>query len=79
VAEVQAKTRGQLCLMGNVAALDLGVRGTPEMVKEAARQVLEKSQGGSLILSFGGGVSPGTPKENLMALAEAAGSSLPGK
>jgi len=74
VAEARDKTRGQLCLMGNVAPLDLAVRGTPQMVREAAREVLRKTRGESLILSLGGGVSPGTPKENLLALAEAAGS-----
>jgi uroporphyrinogen decarboxylase len=71
VAQAREKTGGRICLMGNVAPLDLGVRGTPESVREAARAVIEKSNGSGLILSLGGGVSPGMPKENLLALAEA--------
>ena len=65
------KTGGRLCLMGNVPPLEIGVRGTPEMVRKAAGEVLAKSSGGGLILSVGGGVSPGMPKENIVALVKA--------
>jgi uroporphyrinogen-III decarboxylase len=65
-------TSGRLCLMVNVPSLAVGVRGTPEMVSESARRVIGASGGGSLILSVGGGVSPGMPKPNMMALAGAA-------
>jgi uroporphyrinogen-III decarboxylase len=41
-------------------------------VEQAARQVIERASGGRLILSFGGGLSPGTPKENILALVQAA-------
>ena len=59
--------------MGNVPPLDVGVRGTPQEVAESARQCLDKgAPGGGMILSFGGGVSPGTPPENVDALLEAA-------
>ena len=71
VAEAAAKTGGRLCLMGNVPPLEVGVRGTPEIVKRHAREVLAKSGGSGLILSVGGGVSPGMPRENILALAEA--------
>jgi len=71
VREVREKTNGRLCLMGNVPPLEIGVRGTPEMVAQSAREVLAKSEGNGLILSVGGGVSPGMPRENLRALAEA--------
>ncbi|MGE5488482.1 MAG: uroporphyrinogen decarboxylase family protein [bacterium] len=71
VKEAYEKTGGRVCLMGNVAPLEIGVRGTPEMVLEAASQVLD-SGASSLILSVGGGVSPGMPAENLRALARAA-------
>jgi uroporphyrinogen-III decarboxylase len=67
--EVREKTNGRLCLMGNVPPLEVGVRGTPEMVAQSAREVLAKSDGQGLILSVGGGVSPGMPRENLRALA----------
>jgi uroporphyrinogen-III decarboxylase len=60
-----------MCLMGNVAPLELGVRGTPAQVREAALEVLRKMTGRKLILSLGGGVSPGMPKANIEALVAA--------
>jgi uroporphyrinogen decarboxylase len=64
---------GRVALMGNVAPLDLGVRGTPEQVYAAAIQCLDRAApGGGLILSFGGGVSPGTRPENIDAFLQAA-------
>lgn len=71
LVEAREKTGGRMCLMGNVAPLDIGVRGTPEMVRSAAAEVLAKSEGKGLILSVGGGVSPGMPRENIQALVEA--------
>jgi uroporphyrinogen-III decarboxylase len=60
-------------LLGNVAPLDLGVRGTPEEVYAAAMVCLQKAApGGGMILSFGGGVSPGTKPQNIDALLQAA-------
>jgi len=72
VLEARAKTDGRLCLMGNVPPLEVGVRGTPEAVGRQAEEILAKTQGAGLILSVGGGVSPGMPKENILALAAAA-------
>ncbi len=71
VREVRQKTGGRITPMGNVAPLDLGVRGTPEMVLNAAREVIDESEGERLILSVGGGVSPGMPAANIQALASA--------
>ncbi|MBN1430954.1 MAG: uroporphyrinogen decarboxylase family protein [Anaerolineae bacterium] len=72
IAEAKALMGHRVALMGNVAPLDLGVRGTPEEVLQAARACLEKAApGGGLILSFGGGVSMGTPPENIDALFQA--------
>jgi len=69
IAEVKAKMGHRVALMGNVSPLDLGVRGTPEEVAQAAQACLDKgAAGGGMILSFGGGVSPGTPAENIDAL-----------
>lgn len=70
-AEAREKTAGRMTLMGNVAPLDLGVRGTPEEVRAAALAVLDESGGERLILSVGGGVSMGMPAENIRALAGA--------
>jgi uroporphyrinogen-III decarboxylase len=73
IALVKEKMAGRVALMGNVAPLDLGMRGTPEQVFAAAMQCLEKAApGGGMILSFGGGVSPGTLPENIDALITAA-------
>jgi uroporphyrinogen-III decarboxylase len=73
IALVKQKLGGKAALMGNVAPLDLGVRGTPEQVYAAALECLDKAApGGGMILSFGGGVSPGTLPENIDALLRAA-------
>jgi uroporphyrinogen decarboxylase len=47
------------------------VRGTPDEVKEATLDVLEGGGGEGMILSVGGGVSPGMPRENIVAMLEA--------
>jgi uroporphyrinogen decarboxylase len=60
-----------MCLMGNVNPLEIGVRGTPEEVREATLDVLEKSGGEGIILSVGGGTSPGMPKQNIEAMLKA--------
>ena len=73
IAETKAKMGHRVALMGNVAPLDLGARGTPEEVEQAAIACLDKAApGGGMILSFGGGVSPDTPAENIDALLRAA-------
>jgi uroporphyrinogen decarboxylase len=59
-------------LMGNVAPLDLMVYGTPDQVHAAALECLRKTRGQRLILSAGGGASPGTPAEAVDALVAAA-------
>lgn len=72
IALVKQKMGGRVALMGNVAPLDLGLRGTPEQVYAAARECLDKAApGGGMILSLGGGVSPQTPPENIDALLQA--------
>lgn len=73
IALVKQKMGGRVALMGNVAPLDLGVRGTPDQVYQAAIECLDKAApGGGMILSFGGGISPGTLPENIDALTQAA-------
>lgn len=62
-----------ICLMGNVPPLDVLARGTKEEVIQSALNCLKthgKRQG--IILSAGGGTSPGTPGQNILALVEAA-------
>ena len=72
VAEAAAKTQKRMCLMGNVDPLGVGVRGTPEEVYEAGRETIAAAGDAPLILSVGGGVSPGMPAANIEALCRAA-------
>lgn len=71
IAEVKRRAGNRLCLLGNVNPLEIGVRGTPEEVRLATLQVLEKSGGEGIILSVGGGVSPGMPRQNILAMQSA--------
>jgi len=73
IVEVKQRVGDRMCLMGNVNPLEIGVRGTRDEVKEATLDVLEGgfSDGKGMILSVGGGTSPGMPRENLLAMLEA--------
>jgi len=71
IADVKARVGDRMCLMGNVNPLEVGVRGTPEEVRAATLDVLEKSGGEGIILSVGGGTSPGMPRQNIVAMQRA--------
>ena len=71
IAEVKDRVGDRMCLMGNVNPLEIGVRGTEDEVFDATIEVLEKSGGEGIILSVGGGTSPGMPKENIVAMQKA--------
>jgi uroporphyrinogen-III decarboxylase len=71
IAEVKERVGDRMCLMGNVNPLEVGVRGTVEEVRETTLDVLEKSGGQGIILSVGGGTSPGMPKQNIEAMLAA--------
>jgi len=59
-------------LLGNVPPLEVLARGTPAQVRRAALACLKAHPGRrGLILSAGGGTSPGTPAVNIRALANA--------
>ena len=61
-----------VCLMGNVAPLEVLAQGTPEAVQHAARSCLDACDPHrGLIRCVGGGVSPGTPGANVEALIQA--------
>ena len=49
------------------------MRGTPAEVREATLDVLEKGakDGRNMVLSVGGGTSPGMPRENIVAMKAA--------
>lgn len=69
---VREKVGANLCLMGNVPPLDVLVKGTREQVYQSAMMCLNAAvNNGPLLLSAGGGVSPGTPAENIRALVYA--------
>jgi len=71
IRELKQRVGDRMCLMGNVNPLEIAVRGTPEEVKAATVDVLEGSGGEGIILSVGGGVSPGMPRESILAMLEA--------
>jgi len=61
----------EIVLMGNIAPLDVLARGTPPQVRRATEDLLEKAPAcAPLLVSPGGGVSPGTPIENLRAMLD---------
>ncbi len=73
IADVKARVGDRMCLMGNVNPLEIGVRGTPAEVRTATLDVLEKGakDGRGMILSVGGGTSPGMPRANILAMQAA--------
>jgi uroporphyrinogen decarboxylase len=71
MTEACARVQGRMTLMGNVPPLDVGVRGTTEDVMRSTRAVLEDANGHPMILSVGGGVSPGMPAANIHAMSRA--------
>jgi MtaA/CmuA family methyltransferase len=71
IAEVKERVGDRMCLMGNVNPLEVGVRGTADEVRAATLDVLEKGGDRGLILSVGGGTSPGMPRRNIVAMLEA--------
>jgi uroporphyrinogen-III decarboxylase len=73
IAGVKATMGHRVALMGNVPPLDVGVRESPEVVAQWTKTCLDKAApGGGMILSVGGGVSPGMSAENLDAMLAAA-------
>lgn len=71
ITEVKTRVGDRMCLLGNVNPLEVGVRGTPAEVHQATLDVLHKSRGEGIILSLGGGVSPGMPQANIQAMLNA--------
>jgi len=73
IGAVRAAMGPQIALMGNVAPLAVLAQGTPEQVESDAQACIDAMQGqGGFMLSAGGGVSMGTPAENIDALVRAA-------
>ncbi len=73
LARVRELVGPDLCLLGNVPPLEVLAQGSREDTLNAARACLQaQTSPRGLILSAGGGTSPGTPGENIHALAAAA-------
>jgi len=71
IATAAARLGGRMTLMGNVPPLEVGVRGSPADVEQASLDILRRADGHPMILSVGGGVSPGMPAENIHAMGRA--------
>lgn len=70
-AEARRRLGPDIVLMGNVPPVDVLVRGTPGQVREATEAVVRQAaEFGPMLISAGGGVSPGTPIENLQAMVD---------
>lgn len=68
----------QVCLMGNVKATGTLLHGTPGEVGELCLEKMKTaSEGSGYILCTGGAFAPGTPRENLQAMVDAAGEFIP--
>jgi uroporphyrinogen decarboxylase len=73
LAKVRELVGPGVCLMGNVPPLDVLAQGSREEVVQKTRECLNAHPSPKgLILSAGGGVSPGTPGANLQAMLDAA-------
>ena len=72
LAKVRDLVGPDLCLLGNIPPLEVLAQGTPELVKQSAHECLKQHPARKgLILSAGGGTSPGTPGANVHALCQA--------
>ncbi len=75
--DVRSRVGDSVCLMGNVPPRDVLAQGNPETVVDHARRCLSENAGHpAFLLSAGGGVSPGTPAENIDAMVRASQSAL---
>ena len=73
LAKVRELVGPNICLLGNVPPLEVLTQGTSEDTLAAACACLQAHPAKrGLILSAGGGTSPGTPAANIRALAAAA-------
>ncbi len=62
----------KVCILGNIPGLEVLTKGTPEAVaREAEKRLNAFGSKRGLILSAGGGASPGMPGENVLALMSA--------
>lgn len=73
ISNVRKLVGNKVCLLGNIPPLNVLTNGNPEAVREAAVKCLnDYGSRNGIILSAGGGASPGTPKENILEMINAA-------
>ncbi len=73
IAEMKALVGDSVALLGNIPPRDVLAQGSPDDVRASVGEMLaalEDTRG--IILSCGGGMSPGVPTENVEAFLEAA-------
>ncbi len=68
--EIYKYTAGKMVVMGNISPLETLREKGPEEVRKEVEEFLKEAPDKYLLLSAGGGVSPGTPKENIAVLNE---------
>ena len=74
IAEMRSWTGGRIALLGNIPPRDVLADGTAADVEAAVTEMLGALEDRSgLIVSCGGGMSPGTPTENVRALISTVG------
>jgi uroporphyrinogen decarboxylase len=72
-AKARELTRGRVTLLGNLDCSQVMYHGTPQMVEEQAREVIQQCMPeGEFILSSGCLLGSHTPMENMQALADSA-------
>jgi uroporphyrinogen-III decarboxylase len=73
LSEMQARTGGQVTLLGNIPPRDVLAQGTPEDVRKSVEVAIAPlSDRSRIILSCGGGIPQAVPTENITALIAAA-------
>ncbi len=73
LAEAKRARGHQIALMGNLHTTEVMLYGTPDLVRQRAREAMrDAGQGGGFILSTGDQCGRDTPDENLFALVETA-------
>jgi len=68
--EIYKYTQGKITVMGNISPLETLKEKSREEVQKEVKEFLQDAPGKYFLLSAGGGISPGTPKENIAVLNE---------
>ncbi len=73
LSEMRELTEGHVTLLGNIPPRDVLAAGSPQQVADAVKSAVDSvTDRTRIILSCGGGMSPGVPTENIKAFISAA-------